>query len=150
MGKIMLNLVFGEPLALVQVGQLWQPDTVGSSIGEYSWSMCPWSNQLWHVPWSLGLTLLVWVVMQCPMCPIMVESKVEGYLHWTLGASQGMVECWAQKHCPYSLSDGVRPISEWLKLEMGRNNAPSINVTNHCHPLRTCVALDVDHDTTCT
>ena len=81
------------------VGQLWQPDTVGSIVGECSWFACPWYNLWWPVPCSLDLTLLVWVLMQCQRCPIEVGSRDEGGQHWILGADQGMVEYWAQGHC---------------------------------------------------
>jgi len=33
------------------------------------------------------------------LCPTTTESMAEGSPHWTLGASQGMGECWAQNHC---------------------------------------------------
>lgn len=81
------------------VGLLWQLDIVGSSVGKCAWSMCPWSNQLQLVPCNLDLTMLVWDVLQCRMCLVMVESMVEGGPHWTLGAGQRMGECWAQMHC---------------------------------------------------
>jgi len=54
--------------------------------------VCPLYDQLWFVSCSLGLTLLVWVILQCQMCPTMVESRAEGGPHWKLGADQGMVE----------------------------------------------------------
>ena len=81
------------------VGLHWQLDRVEYSIGKYSWSVCPWFDQLQLVPCNLDLILWVWVVLQCRMYLAMVESMAEGGPHWTLGAGQGMGECWVQMHC---------------------------------------------------
>ncbi len=80
------------------VGLLWQLDTVGYSASECALPVCPWSDQLQLVPCNLDLTLWVWSVQQCEMCLVMVESMGEGGPHWTLGATQGMGECWAKMH----------------------------------------------------
>ena len=82
------------------VGLLWQLNIAGSSASGFSWCVCPYSNQLWLVPCSRGLTLLVWVVLPCMMFPIEVKSRAKGGLHWTLGADQGMVEYWDRRYCP--------------------------------------------------
>ena len=61
-----------------------------------------WSQFRWVHPWDeeayadLGL---LWAVLQSLMCPKMVGSMVDNGLHWTLGASKGMGECCASKHC---------------------------------------------------
>ena len=133
------------------VGLLWQPDVVGSFVVRCSWSMYPWSDQLWLVPCSFCLTFLVWFVLQCQMCLVMVESRVEGDPHWTLGPNQGKGEYWAQKHCPL-------PPWWWCMAHIwvgeacggAQRGAFSANVPKLCHPPGTCVAPEADHAVACT
>ena len=134
-----------------RVGHIWLPDTVGSSASKYSWFSCPWYNLWWHVPCNLGLTLLVWVVLQCWKCLAEVGSRAERGPHWILGAYQVMVEYWAQMNfylqpwwwCMVHIGTGEACIEvQW--------GAPSANVTTLCCPPRSCVAPDADHVANCT
>jgi len=103
------------------VDLLWQLDTDVSFVGECSWSMRPWFDQWWPVPCSPGWALLMWVVLQCHMCPTTVESMAKGSLHWTMGADQGTVGCWARRHCHQQPWWWCMTISEWTKLTVGSN-----------------------------
>jgi len=132
-----VNWVLGESIALVELPTLttqyscihyWRVFLICVSM---IWSILAYSM---HFGWAL----LVWVVLQCQMCPTTVESMAEGGLHWTLGVYHGTVGCWAWRHC--------HQWSWWwcmVHIRVGKacggvqQGDPSANVAKLCHPPRT-------------
>jgi len=76
----------------------------------------------------------------------MVESMVEGNPNWTLGASQGIGECWAwnifHPQPWWWCKAHIRVVGSSDGLWQG---IPSANASKICHPLETFVAPDVHH-----
>ena len=67
----------------------------------------------------MGLTLLVLAILQCLMCPVILESmaKMIHIEHWVQAKEWGNAEL--KCIVAHSLSNGVRNISEWSEFTIG-------------------------------